>query len=448
MAGGIWLSQNKVRPSAYLNFVSIPRPMMTVGDRGIATIPLELSWGAEGKLIDVYSDELIGTASLAKVGFTATDDESKLLNIMLQNCYLAKVYRLDKGGAKATTTIGGLTVTALYNGTFGNKITVSIVEEGSLFNVSTFVNGSQKDSQKVTTIDELEANDFVEFSGTGTFELNAGKPLTGGTNGTYELDTVLPEYLEELKVARWQTACFPQLDDNETVLKAMVKTFIENQRDGEGRYVQAVVANYPQADYEGIISNTNGAVINGVKFTKEEMTACIAGLTAGANINQSNTNRVISGATQIVGQLDNAGIIRALGNGELVLSANQRGDIKIEKDINSYHTFIPTKNYEFSKNRVMRTLDEIGTSIKDIWEQSYMGKVDNNEDGRNVFKADIDNYLKQLEGLGAIQEYVSSGGMDNIKLEQGQELDVVTAELYIKPVDSMEFLYCNVNVKV
>lgn len=448
MAGGVFLGMNKVRPGAYLNFKSVPRPMMTVGDRGIATIGLVLDWGAEDKLIDVYSDELIGTASLAKVGFTATDTESKLLNVMLQNCYLAKVYRLNKGGEKATTTIGGLTVTALYNGVFGNKITISIVEEGSLFNVSTFVNGFQKDSQKVATIEELEANDFVTFSGTGTLELNAGKVLAGGTNGTYSIETVLTEYLELLKTARWQTACFPQLTDDKTTLKATVKTFIENQRDGEGRYVQAVLANYPQADYEGIISNTNGAIINDVEFTKEELTACIAGMTAGANINQSNTNKVIEGATQIIGQLDNAGIIEALNNGELVLSANQRGDIKIEKDINSYHTFIATKNYEFSKNRVMRTLDEIGTSIKDIWEQSYMGKVDNNETGRTMFKVDLDNYFKQLEGLGAIQEYVSSGGMENITIAQGAELDIVTVDVYIKPVDSMEFLYCNVNVRV
>lgn len=451
MAGGTFLSMNKVRAGAYLNFKSVPRPLMTVGDRGIATIGLELNWGAENELIDVYSDELVGTASLSKVGFTASDTESKLLNILLQNCYQAKVYKLNKGGTKATATIGELntlTVTAIYKGTFGNKITISVVKEGELYNISTFVNGSQKDSQKVATIEELETNDFVTFSGTGVPEENAGIPLTGGENGTFTKSTVIPEYLELLKTARWQTACFPQLGDDDSNLKANIATFIENQRDGEGRYVQAVLANYPQANYEGIISNTNGAVINEVEFTKEEMTACIAGLTAGANINESNTNQIIEGATQIIGQLDNAGIIKALNNGELVLSANQRGDIKIEKDINSYHTFTTDKNYEFSKNRVLRTLDEIGISISDIWEQSYMGKVDNNEDGRAIFKADIDNYLKQLEGMNAIQEYVSSGGADNITISQGADLDVVVVELYIKPVDSMEILYCTVNVRV
>ena len=451
MSGGTWLAQNKVRPGAYLNFKSVPRPMMTVGDRGIATIPLSLSWGAEGELIDVYSDELMGTGSLAKVGFTAFDDESKLLNIMLKYCYQAKVYRLDTGGTKASTTIGTsnvLTVTAKYAGTFGNNITIQVVKEGSLYNVSTFVDGAEKDSQKVATIDELEANDFVTFSGTGVPEANAGKPLTNGANGTVTLETAYPAYLELLKTARWQTAAFPQLDDEESTLKSNIATFIEQQRDDEGRYVQGVVADYPEADFEGIISNTNGAIINEVTFTKEEMTACIAGMTAGANINESNTNKIIEGATDIIGKLDNQGIMAALNNGELVLSANQRGDIKIEKDINSYHTFTTDKNYEFSKNRVLRTLDEIGTSVKDIWEQSYMGKVDNNEQGRANFKVDLDNYFKQLEGMNAIQEYVSSGGMDNITIAQGSELDVVVVEVYIKPVDSMEFLYFTCNVRV
>lgn len=45
MAGGVWLSQNKVRPGAYINFRQVAKPLLTVGDRGIATVALPLSWG-------------------------------------------------------------------------------------------------------------------------------------------------------------------------------------------------------------------------------------------------------------------------------------------------------------------------------------------------------------------------------------------------------------------
>lgn len=444
MPGGTFLSMNKVRPGAYLNFKSVPRPMMTVGDRGIVTIPLELNWGAEGELIDVYSDELLNGDSLAKVGFTAFDEDSKLVNLMLQNCYLAKLYRTNTGGAKASTTIGGLTITAKYAGTFGNNIQVSSVEETTdVFTISTFVNGAEKDSQKVTTISELDDNDYVTFSGTGDLSENAGKMLTGGTNGTTVKTTYYPLYLNLLSTARWQTMGCPDLGDDDTILKANIVTFIKSQRNDEGRYVQGVIANYPTADFEGIISNTNGLIINGVTFTKEEMVAVVAAMTAGASVVQSNTNKVVQGATSITNPMSNTQIIAALKNGQLVFSANQRGEIKIEQDINSYHTFIPEKNRVFSKNRVMRTLDEIGTSTKDIWEQTFMGKVDNNNDGRVIFKSNLNDYLIQLQNSGAIQNYL---GVDEIDISQGVEIDDVVVGIHVQPVDSMEKLYMTVNV--
>ena len=447
MPGGTFLSMNKVRPGAYMNFKSVARPMMTVGDRGIATIPLALDWGAENELIEVYSDELLNGDSQPKVGFDAFDEDSKLLNLMLQYCYLVKVFRTNAtGGAKATTEIGTsnkLTVTAKYVGTFGNKITISVVQNGSLFDVATFVNGSEKDVQTVATIEELEDNKYVTFSGTGTPELNAGKPLANGTNGTATKATYYPAYLKLLETARYQTMGNPDLGDDDATLKANVATFIENQRDGEGRYVQGVVAKYPTADCEGIISVKNGVIINGVKFTKEEMSAVVAGITAGAAVNESNTNKKISGGTDIIEKFTNSEIIDALKNGEFVFTTNQRGEVKVEQDINSYHTFIPSKNYAFSKNRVMRTLDEIGTSVKDIWEQSFMGKVDNNADGRDIFKSNLNDYFIQLQNINAVQNW---GGVDDIDISQGADLDSVIVGVYVQPVDSMEKLYMTVNV--
>ena len=33
-AGGTWTVQNKVRPGAYINFVSVPKALGTLGERG------------------------------------------------------------------------------------------------------------------------------------------------------------------------------------------------------------------------------------------------------------------------------------------------------------------------------------------------------------------------------------------------------------------------------
>ena len=51
MAGGVWSSQNKVRPGAYINFETDNLITTEIGTRGIATMAMELDWGAEGKLI-------------------------------------------------------------------------------------------------------------------------------------------------------------------------------------------------------------------------------------------------------------------------------------------------------------------------------------------------------------------------------------------------------------
>lgn len=442
MAGGIWLSQNKVRPGAYINFKAVPKSSMTVGDRGIVAMGLPLSWGEEGKLIEVLSSDLLDGNSKKLVGFTAFDSESKLLAGALNYCYKALVYRMNTGGEKAKTTIENLTATAKYSGEFGNKILIAITRDAitSLFTVITYVNGVSLDSQKVSFISELEDNDYVSFSGEGEPTENAGSQLSGGTDGSVTDSSAYPLLFKALKLNKWQTfACF----SSSTEIKSSVVSFIQNMRDDEGRYVQAVVADYDGADYEGIINSVNGAVIDGVEYKKEDFVAIVAGLTAGSNFNESNTGKVIKGASSIIGELTDSEIKTALSNGKFLISTSTSGKIKVEQDINSLHTYDSTKNYNFSKNRVLRTLDEIGTTVVQTWEDTYMGKVDNNSTGRSLFKSDLISYGNELQRLGGIQEFE---GKDDISITQGTNLDSVVCNWYVKPVDSMEKLYLTVNV--
>lgn len=439
MAGGTFISQNKIRPGAYLNFKSVEAPTVKVGSRGIVTFATELDWGEEGKLIDVYSTDVTSGDSLAKVGLTAFDKEIKLISLALSNAYLAKIYRLNKGGTKAKVTAGDLTVTAKYSGLFGNKIAIIIKEaEGGIFEVSTYANGYAVDTQRVKTATELVANEYVEFSGEGALTEIASTLLTGGTNGT-AIAGNYSEYFNLLKTAQWQTLAI--VEDSEDVPELAVK-FIKQMRDDEGKYVQLVLANYDDADYEGIINNVSSVVMNGETITATEFNAYVAAITAGASVIESNTGKVVEGAESIVNPLTNDEIIAALQVGKFVLSTNQDGNIKIEKDINSLHTFTTERSYTFSKNRVIRTLDEIGTSICSIWENTYLGKVSNNDAGRTLFKSSIINYLSELQNIGAIQNFES----DKVEVIAGGDIDSVVANIAIQPVDSMEILYMTINV--
>ena len=451
MAGGIWLSQNKVRPGAYINFKAVPKPSMTVGDRGIVAIPLTLHWGEEGKLIEVLSSDLLDGTSRKLVGFTAFDSESKLLAAAMSYAYKALVYKMNTGGAKAKATAEGsrLVCTAKYNGTLGNKIIVAIEQNDAVYTVITYVDGETVDTQKVTAFSELEGNDFIVFSlaeaeeGDTTPELapTAGTALSGGEDGVAVESMAYPLYLKALQSAFFQTMC---CFSSEAAIKGNVQTFIKQMRDDEGRYVQGVVADYAAADYEGIINVKNGVTVDGVDFSKEDSVAIAAGMTAGANFNESNTARTVTGATAIIGELTDAEIKAALQSGFFVFTASASEKIKVEQDINSLHTYTQDRNYNFSKNRVIRTLDEIGTTTVQTWEDTYMGKVDNNATGRGLFKADLVAYGNELQRLSGIQEFA---GSDDIEISQGNDLDSVLVNWAVKPVDSMEKVYFTINVR-
>ena len=73
-----------------------------------------------------------------------------------------------------------------------------------------------------------------------------------------------------------------------------------------------------------------------------------------------------------------------------------------------------------------------------------MGKTDNNDDGRNVYKSDIIDYLLKLQKMNTIQNF---DGANDISVVQGAHLDEVIVELNIQPVDAMEKMYMTVTVR-
>ena len=447
MPGGIWTSQNKVRPGAYINFEGEPSTKISIGERGIAAITLPLHWGLQGNIITVTADDLITGKMLAKVGLVYEDEEALPIKLALQNCSQMKIFSAKTSGVKATksiTTTGtstALTVTAKYPGTFGNKIAILIKVNDGTATVETYANGYFADRQSVAAdnIAGLVSNDFVDFSGSGTLVTTASTLLTGGTDGS-DVSNLFSTFFDKLKDVKWNTVAINSTTGSDLTLAAQ---FIQQMRDNEGKYVQAVVANAGSADYEGVINVVNGVVLeDGTSVNATTFTAWVAGATAGAGITESLTGKVVEGAVSITNQLDNDDIIEALQAGKFVLALNQNGTIRVEKDINSLHTFTATKGYAFSKNRIIRELDEIGSSIKDIWETTYLGKVSNNDAGRTLFKSSIINYLTELQNIGAIDEFDSA----NVSVEKGDDVDAVVAFVAIKPIDSMEFLYMTVTI--
>jgi len=441
MSGGIWTSQNKVRPGAYINFESESTGVTTTGERGIATLAMNLSWGDASKLIEVTMEELLNGKSLAKIGLISTDAAALLPRLALQNASVLKIYRLNGAGTKATLRVDDFTATAKYGGTFGNKIAILVTQTATtgVYDVQTYANGYLVDSQKVSTLDELVANDFVVFDGTGEISAFSSTLLSGGIDGTVEEAAGYASYFNILKLNKWNTLAVPT---RTAATIASTIEFIRTMRDNEGKYVQAVVSNADAADYEGIINNINGIVLDdGTRVEPETFTAWVAGATAGALITESITGKIVDNTTEIINLKSNDEIVAGLGVGEFLLSYNQDGSVKVEKDINSLHTFTD-KTYIFSKNRVIRELDEIGSSIENIWETTYLGKVSNDANGIALFKSSIIDYLTSLQNRGAITEFDAY----SVIVERGNDIDTILASIAVKPLDSMEILYMTVSI--
>lgn len=548
---GTFVSQNKVRPGAYVVFNGVSQNNLTAGSRGIVALPMILSWGAVNQLTELSVSDYIKGKSFEKLGIKLTDAAVQPLREVFKNAVTAKVWRLNTDGniaggtlagtipevpltditvtpstieiapaavqqlqvgfvpenttaartivyassdedvatvsssgavtavatgtANITVTVGtivktipievvvgadapvtvgstdttvrstavNVTVTAKYSGTLGNSIAVSVVNNNGRVQLVTTVGGTEVDRQTITTVGSYVANSWIVLTGdtTATLALNAGVTLVGGTNGDVTVNvTKYTAFCNALSTSIWNTMAAPTA---ETTIPPYVATFINDMRENAGKKVQAVVYDYPEANYEGIISVDQGYMLGDESVPVTSFICYVAGMTAGAAINESNTYKVITGATDIINPKSNADIETGLVNGLLILSKRQDQSIVIEKDINTLHTFGDDKIYAFSKNRVIRCLDDIATQVTSLFENSYIGKVDNNGSGRTLFKGDIIGYLTTLQNLGAIQNFDSTA---DVEVLAGDDIESVVANVAVQPVDSMEKLYMTVLV--
>lgn len=447
--GGTFLVQNKVRPGAYINYVAKSQSLMNVSDRGIATLAIPMSWGPENQIIDILSSDLTDGTSIKKIGYSATNIESMIFRICLQNCYRLKAWRLDAGGEKASATIGtgetALKPSAKYTGICGNKIKIVIVKEdkSELYTVETLYDGLRQDIQsKLSAPSELEDNDFVDWNVTDStvFTVTAATSLTGGTNGTVTAETAYTPYWNKMKTETWNTM---GLLSDEALIKTAFCEYIKDLRENEGVKVQGCVSDKSTYDYEGIISSHQGYKTEVEEISPVNFVAWVTGASAGAEINESNTHKAVQDAIEIINELSNTEIIDALKAGKFLISKTRKGTILVEQDINTLHTFTSKRSYDFSKNRVMRVLDETGNTVQNVWDESYCGKLDNDSDGRNIYKADLISYGTTLQGIHAITNFL---GADDIQVLPGDAVDAVVVNWPIQAVDSMEKLYMTFTV--
>ena len=217
-------------------------------------------------------------------------------------------------------------------------------------------------------------------------------------------------------------------------------------RETRGIKCQAVINNYVAANYEGVISTYNQGVkyADGTELTAEEFVVWMAGATAGADVTESNTYKVVANAVEVTGNVLEDDIETLITSGYVIISKRRDGAIVVEKDINTLVNLRDDVTDAFKENKVIRLLDAVANHIALDFEQNYAGKVVQDANGRALFKASIISYLTELQNSGAIINFNSS---TDVMVEAGEQVDAYYSEIYIQPTYSVDKLYMIVNVR-
>ena len=444
MAGGVWTTQSKVRPGVYIRFKSGTGLGLTVGDRGVVAICEPMSWGPVGQVMTVDN----GADTTPYCGYPITEPGAMFLREIFKGTNRTSaprqvlLYRPSAtGSSQASAKISPLTATALYPGARGNSITVIVTEDADNednFTVSTVVDGEIVDSQQAQTVQELTANAWVTFSGTGALAANTGTALTGGADGTVEA-TAYSTFLSVIEPYDFDILVYDGTDS--TVLTAM-QSFVKRLADENGQYCQLVAAGMTNPDSRFVIDNETGVTLSdGTELTKQQVCWWLGGAQAGAQYNQSLTYAAYPDAVTVSPVLTNSQVVAAINAGQFTLFAEDNV-VKVETDINSLVTYTQDIGKVYRKNRVIRLCNSIANDIYKQFSDNFIGVVDNDDTGRMQFRMAIVGYMTTLQNARAIQNFTA----EDVEVLPGDDVDSIVVNVAIQAVDSVEKIYMTVTV--
>ena len=335
LGGGVFVTQNKVLPGAYLNFVNASTASNAVGERGIVAIALPLNKSA-GEVIELTASD-----------FATSDfkDEIVLREIFRR---ANKVYIYDLGTSGTVTE----------------------------------------------AVSALEAYDF--------------NILCAYTNTTVDVTT----YINTVK----------------------------NWRDNMGKKCQVVVYNQTTPDHEGVINVVSTVADD--EIDSHALIAWVAGAEAACDINSSCTNMLYDGEYTVYVDKTQKQLEDCIKAGQIAFHLVY-GEVRLLEDINSLTTITDDKGEDFKYNQTIRVIDQIANDIAKLFNTKYLGRIQNNESGRVSLWGDIVKHHRELESLGAIENFDAT----LVTVVQGDTKKSVVVNDVITVVNSMAQLYMTVVVQ-
>ncbi|EGT4654255.1 phage protein [Clostridioides difficile] len=433
LGGGTFVTQNKILPGSYINFISAKRATSSLSDRGIVAMPLELDWGIDEEVFQVTSDDF-EKYSVKYFGYDYTHEKLKGLRDLFKNIRLGYFYKLNKG-VKASCTIA----IAKYSGIRGNDLKVIVttnIDDNTKFDVVTLLDNKKVDTQIAKVITDLQDNDYVSWKKDATLEASAGLVFTGGTNGEVVTGAEYQAFLDKIESYSFNAlGCLATT----TEIKSLFVEFTKRMRDRVGAKFQTVLYKKSDADYEGVVSVENK--IKDAGLLESSLIYWTTGAIAGCDINKSNTNKKYGGEFDVDVNYTQLQLEEALKTGKFIF--HKVGDeVHVLEDINTFVSFTDDKNDDFSSNQSVRVLDQIANDIAILFNTKYLGKVPNDAAGRISFWNDVVKHHKELENIRAIEDFKT----DDVSVELGNDKKTVIVSDGVKVINAMSKLYMTVSV--
>ena len=427
IGGGTFLSQNKVLPGTYINFVSASAAAVSLSDRGYAAMALPLPWGPVGEMMTVTGEDLI-RRSRSLFGREYTHPDLLPLRELFAGARVAYLFRLGAEGTQASCGLG----MARYPGVLGNEITLIVTQVGAGFGVETLVDGVEVDYQTVAGMSELRDNGFVLFDETVALVPTAGMTMSGGTDGVSTVDEY-SRFLDASEGYIFHTMGCLATDDG---VKELFFRHTKRMREEVGVKFQCVLYRYNGADYEGVISVENQAGDG-----ESGLVCWVAGMSAGCAVNRSLTNRQYNGELAVDTAYTKRELEQKRQAGSFLFHGGG-GVVRVVEDVNTLTTFSMDRSEDFSLNQTVRVLDQVATDIGVLFAGRYLGIIPNDNAGRLSLWSDIVSHHRRLETIRAIEDF----DPQDVTVQAGEHKRSVVVTDRITPVSAMSQLYMTVVV--
>jgi hypothetical protein len=440
MAGGTWnQTDTPVLPGFYMNFQAAALAAVAPGSQGVVIAPVKAHWGPVRQFTEITSEQGI----LDTFGDDIASNATAYTTIQMALLGKAKkviAYRLaDSGAAKASVTLKDsaavdvLKLETKYEGTRGNGLRITVqtnpvdaaqtdiklLEGTTLLKTFSFAGGTIQTA--VDTINSHTANMWITAAlvaeGNGMLAAVSGSALAGGNSGISSI--VGADYVNALSAFETQTFNVLTLDGvSDPAIQASVAAWVTRVR-GEGKGVLAVMGGSASEDaasdavtkasarsssfnHEGIVNVGVGASLNGVNYSSANVAAYVAGLIAGQRLSESTTYAAAP-FSDVTRRWTRSEQETAVKNGVFLLYHDGL-KVKVLRGMNTLVSLRQGQSQAWQKIRTIRVMDSINADLLRTAEDSYIGKVNNTEDGRLALVTAAKQYMQTLAQVGVIEE--------------------------------------------